>query len=166
MRVPLIFEWDGKIAPGTTNKTPIAGYDLFPTLINMVGVNKPAHLKFDGIAINNILRNKNQGYDPAKRAFYWNYPHYTGKPDGKPSNAIVEGDWKLIHFIEDDSKELYNLKTDIAEENNLIEKYPKKAEELYHNLDNWLKEVKAKIPDKNPNYNPSLPSGWPESLIK
>lgn len=165
LRVPLIFEWDGKIAAGTINKTPVAEYDLFPTLLDMVDVDKPAHLKFDGISIKNILLSKNYQNDSFDRTFYWNYPHYTGKPYGTPSNAIVKGDWKLIHFIEDDSKRLYNLKTDIGEKNNLMAKYPKKAEELYHDLDDWLKEVHAKIPDKNPNYNPSLPSGWPQSLI-
>ncbi len=166
LRVPLIFEWDGKIAPGTINKTPVAEYDLFPTILDLVGVTKPSHLKLDGISMKDILLKNSYNHDLSNRAFYWNYPHYTGKPYGKPSNAIVKGDWELIHFIEDDSKELYNLKTDIGEKNNLIEKYPKKAEELYQDLNNWLKEVKAKIPDKNPNYNPSLPSGWPQSLIK
>jgi len=165
LRVPLIFEWDGKIAAGTINKTPVAEYDLFPTLLDMVGVAKPAHSKFDGISIKNILLNKNQGDELANRTFYWNYPHYTGKPYGTPSSAIVKGNWKLIQFYEDNSKQLYNLKTDIGEKNNLIAKYPKKAEELNHDLDDWLKEVNAKIPDKNPNYNPSLPSGWPKSLI-
>jgi arylsulfatase A-like enzyme len=165
LRVPLIFEWDGKIAPGTINKTPIGGYDLFPTILDLAGFAKPSHLKFDGISMKDILLNNNDNNGLFNRAFYWNYPHYTGKPYGKPSNAIVKGDWELIHFIEDDSKELYNLKTNIAEKNNLIEKYPKKAEELYHDLNNWLKEVNAKIPDKNPSYNPLLPSGWPQSLI-
>jgi arylsulfatase A-like enzyme len=165
LRVPLIFEWDGKIAAGTINNTPVAEYDLFPTLLDMVGVAKPTHIEFDGISIKDMLLNSNHHNNSFDRTFYWNYPHYTGKPYGKPSSAIVKGDWKLIHFIEDDSKELYDLKTDIGEKNNLINKYPEKAEVLYHDLDNWLKEVNAKIPEKNPNYNPSLPSGWPKSLV-
>ena len=54
-------------------------------------------------------------------------------------NAIREGDWKLISplkvglFLEDGGTgdwELYNLKEDIGESNNLVSKYPKKVKYL------------------------------------
>lgn len=166
LRVPLIFEWDGKIAPGTINKTPVAEYDLFPTILDMVGVAKPAHIEFDGISLKDIVLNNSYHNDLFNRAFYWNYPHYTGKTFGKPSSAIVKGDWKLIEFYEDSSKLLYNLKEDLGEKNNIIASYPEKAEELYKELVKWRKNVGAKIPGRNPNYDPSLPSGWPQSLIE
>ena len=164
IRVPMIFEWDGKILSGTVNNTPVAAYDLYPTLLDMVGVHQSENVKTDGVSIKNLLLHTGNGADLENRTFYWNYPHYTGKPYGKPSSAIRKGDWKLIYFLEDESMELYNLKTDTLEETNLVTKYPEKARELYQDLDKWRKEVNARIPTKNPKYNPSLPSGWPKSL--
>ena len=166
IRVPLIFEWDGKIASGTVNDMPVAEYDLYPTLLDMVGVPQSRNVKIDGVSIKNVLLHTGNRSDLQNRTFYWHYPHYTGKPYGKPSSAIRKGDWKLIYFFEDDSKELYNLKTDRSEKNNLITKYPEKARELYQDLDKWRKEVNARIPEKNLKYDPKLPSGWPKSLAE
>lgn len=164
-RVPLIFEWDGKIASGSVNNTPAAEYDLFPTILDLVGIPRPSQVKFDGSSLKDVLLDDSYDKALSNRAFYWNYPHYTGKPFGKPSSAIVKGDWKLIEFYEDHTKFLFNLKEDRSEEKNIIDENPRKAAELYHELLQWRNDVGAKIPEKNPKYNPSLPSGWPQSLI-
>ena len=45
------------------------------------------------------------------------------------------GDWKLIEFFEDGALELYNLKKDLGEENNLAKKIPEKTKELHFQLE-------------------------------
>src|SRR5205814_820448 len=50
---------------------------------------------------------------------FWHYPHYSNQ-GGKPSGAIRSGDFKLIESYEDGSLELYNLKEDPGETNNLV----------------------------------------------
>jgi len=50
--------------------------------------------------------------------------------------------------------ELYNLKNDIAEQNNLAKEMPGKTEELKKILANWRKKVNAQMLTPNPNYNP------------
>jgi hypothetical protein len=67
----------------------------------------------------------------------------------------------LIEFYEDGHHELYNLKDDIGETNNLADKMPLKATELRRMLDAWLKEMNARMPTPNPNFDPSNPYRGP-----
>jgi arylsulfatase A-like enzyme len=63
------------------------------------------------------------------------------------------GEWKLIQYFENNDIELYNLKEDISEKNNLAESYPEKRDELLNILENWRKETHAPVPtEMNPEY--------------
>lgn len=63
------------------------------------------------------------------------------------------GDWKLHHYFEDDGIELYNLKNDIGERNDLAERKPKKTKELMKLLDDWRTKTDAPVPKtKNPEF--------------
>jgi hypothetical protein len=59
------------------------------------------------------------------------------------------GDWKLMEFLEDGRLELYNLRDDIGETNNLAKAMPEKAAELHARLIAWRKEVSAPMPKAN-----------------
>jgi len=64
---------------------------------------------------------------------------------------VRDGDWKLIEWFEEGRDlELYNLKTDIGEQNNLAATNPGKTQQLHTLLRNWRQEVGAKMPSKNP----------------
>ena len=73
---------------------------------------------------------------------------------------VRKGDWKLIHFLDDDHKELYNLKEDIGETTDLAEEYPERAEELFQLLDQWRQEVNADMPTENPSFDPERREQW------
>lgn len=83
----------------------------------------------------------------------WHYPHYwawKGLRDAdttiKPFSAIRDGDWKLIYGYDNRRVELYNLKNDIGEKNNLLKQNPEKANELCRELREYLISVKAQTP--------------------
>ena len=63
---------------------------------------------------------------------------------------------KLIHWYQNDKYELYNIKEDISETNDLAGQMPEKVAELRKKLDVWLKETGAKMPVKNPDYKPEV----------
>lgn len=63
------------------------------------------------------------------KILFWDYPHYHGS-GWTPGQALRKGDWKLIYFYETDTYELYNLRSDISEKNNLSMENPEKLEEL------------------------------------
>jgi len=64
--------------------------------------------------------------------------------------AIRKGNWKLVHYYEDDRVELYNLADDPAEQHDLADANPGKAKELRAQLDAWRKETDANAPVPNP----------------
>ena len=59
------------------------------------------------------------------------------------------GDWKFIHFWEDDKIELYNLKEVIGEKNNLSEKFPEKVEVLMEKLQQTIEDSNSSLPTLN-----------------
>ncbi len=62
------------------------------------------------------------------------------------------GDFKLIVLYETGRVELYNLKEDQGEKNDLAGKMPARAKELRQRLADWRKRVKAQMPTPNPDY--------------
>jgi arylsulfatase A-like enzyme len=153
IRVPLIVRWPGQIKAGTTSDTPVVTADYFPTLLDATGVARPANAKFDGVSFLPVLK------DPAaplqRDAIYWHYPHY-GNQGGSPAAAVREGDWKLIELFEGPRFELYNVKADLGEKNDLAASEPQRVEKLKTMLETWQKEVGAKFPTPNPDFGKAV----------
>lgn len=89
-----------------------------------------------------------------ERPIFWYYPHYSGGLGGRPSAAIREGQYKLVHFFESDQSELYHLETDRAEESDLSNSSPKRRKQLNKKLQQWVKEMAVQLPYPNPSYQP------------
>jgi arylsulfatase A-like enzyme len=148
IREPLIFYWPGHIEAGTTTDFPATGTDLYPTLLDVAGIQLyPEHHR-DGISLKPLL----EAREMDKRPLFWHYPHYSGGLGGRPAGAERLADYKLIEFFEDYRIELYNLKDDLGEEKDLSEVYLEKAEELKQLLHQWRKDVGAQMPFPNPAY--------------
>lgn len=149
IREPLIISWPGKITPGSTSDEPVTGTDFYPTFLDLAGVDLLSGQHVDGTSLKPILSN-NGGI--ARNAIYWHFPHYSGGLGGRPTGAVRMGKYKLIEFFEDMHVELYDLETDISEQNDLSRDMPSKTEELKEMLYQWRKEVNAKMPFPNPHY--------------
>ncbi|WP_372949742.1 sulfatase [Mariniphaga sp.] len=148
IREPLIFYWPGNIEAGTTTDFPATGTDLYPTLLDVAGIQLYPEQHRDGISLKPLL----EGREMDEQPLFWHYPHYSGGLGGRPSGAVRVGDYKLIEFFEDNRIELYNLKDDLGEEKDLSEAHPEKAEELKQLLHQWRKDVGAQMPYPNPAY--------------
>jgi hypothetical protein len=67
--------------------------------------------------------------------------------------VIRQGNWKLHEYFEDSDVELYDLRLDLAESQNLATIYPAKADSLLQELRNWRKVMEAPVPiQPNPNF--------------
>ncbi|MFQ6132905.1 MAG: sulfatase [Armatimonadota bacterium] len=153
VRVPLIVRWPGEAKPGAVCDEPVISTDYYPTILEMAGAEgDPKHnANVDGESIVRLLRKPDAKLK--RDEIYWHYPHY--HPGGAtPYGAIRARDWKLIEFYEDMHVELYNLKQDIGEKNDLAEKMPKRADRLRRQLHAWREAVGAQMPTPNPNYDP------------
>ena len=154
IRVPLIIRWPEKIKAGIESNALVTSVDFYPTLLEITGASKPANQLMDGSSLLPIMT-KNQ-YDP-ERAIYWHYPVYH---HDVPSAAIRKGSWKLIENLITGNIKLYDLKTDISETTDLAAVFPKKTKELVALLKDWQKEMKAKFPIANPDFDPARRYLW------
>jgi arylsulfatase A-like enzyme len=149
LRVPWIISWSGVTPPGSTSNEPIISMDLFPSLVEATGASLPKGKEIDGVSL--VKHLKSGGKEPLQReTLYWHFPHYREVPG--PYSVIRAGDWKLIKFYEEPVLELYNLKDDLGETNNLAGKMPSKVQQLHQQLKAHLQAVGAKLPRPNPNY--------------
>ena len=162
IREPMFAYWKGKITQGTKTDVPVSNLDFYPTILEVAGINKPTNKLLDGESILPVLTT---GAKMNQRPLYWHFPIYlqgyikndTTTQDPlfrtRPGSAIRFGDWKLIQYFENNDKELYNLKNDISERNNLANSNPEKVQELSTLLENWRQMTGAPVPTKlNPDY--------------
>jgi arylsulfatase A-like enzyme len=150
VRVPYVFRWKGKIAPGRMEATPIISVDLYPTLVELAGATPPADQPLDGVSCAALLT---EGKPLAREAIFWHFPGYLGAGRGlwrtTPGGAVRVGDWKLIEYFEDGGLELYNLKDDVGEQHNLAASETEMAQRLREKLNAWRKTVNAPMPTAN-----------------
>ncbi|WP_340114616.1 arylsulfatase [Maribellus mangrovi] len=137
IRSPLIVRWPGKIEAGSKSDHVSAFWDFLPTACDLVGCKAPTEI--DGISFLPALLNQDQEQHKLLYWEYFNY-NYSWKPGStNPRNyllseAIRVGDWKGVrknlYKNPDADIELYNLKNDIGEENDVADQYPEIVKEL------------------------------------
>ncbi|MCG3179348.1 MAG: Arylsulfatase [Phycisphaerae bacterium] len=149
-REPLIVRWPGVVAAGSTCSTPVTSPDFYPTLLEMAALPlRPAQHR-DGVSFAGLMRGQPA---PDRDAIFWHYPHY-GNQGGTPGASVRMGDFKLIEFFEDMHVELYNLREDIGEKNDLAAADPRRARRMRDRLHAWQRSVEAVMPEPNPDYVP------------
>jgi arylsulfatase A-like enzyme len=150
-RVPLIVRWPGVVKPGTTCNTPTIHVDVFPTFLELAGAKAPENQPLDGESLVPLLKDPSASLK--RDAIYQHFPGYLGAGGGTwrttPVALVQSGDWKLMEFMEDKRVELYNLKDDIGEKNNLAASDPDRAKAMLEKLHAWQTTIKAPMPTPN-----------------
>jgi len=149
IREPLIIRWPKVTKAGTVSHEPVTSVDYLPTICEAAGVPLPRDRTIDGVSLLEHLKS-NGTRKLSREAIFWHFPHYRGGI--APYSIIRAGNWKLIKRYEGKMFELFNLKTDLSEKNDLSEKMPEKVKELDAKLTRWLWATGAKLPRPNPDY--------------
>jgi arylsulfatase A-like enzyme len=127
IREPFIVQWPGKIKPGTTSDLVSATIDVMPTLCDLFSLNRPPNV--EGVSILPTLLGM-KGKQTQHDYLYFEYPEYGGQ------QAVRMGKWKAIrlNLMKGAIKtQLFDLSTDIKEQNDVAAKYPdivKKIEDI------------------------------------
>ncbi|WP_417008322.1 arylsulfatase [Bacteroides congonensis] len=128
IRIPFIARWPGRVPAGEVNDHICAFYDLMPTFCDIAGIknyekkyrNKEKEVDyFDGISFAPTLlgKKKQKQHD----FLYWEFNETN-------QIAVRMGDWKLI--VKKGKPSLYNLKTDIHEDNDIALQHPEIVEKM------------------------------------
>jgi arylsulfatase A-like enzyme len=155
-RVPLMWAWAGHIKPGATSDAIVGHIDLYPTLLDMAGIARPAQQKMDGVSYARVLKSEGE----LERKAFFNYFPHGGSPGRAGGVWVRSGDWKLIRWFgvapgDEARYELYNLRDDVSEAKNLAAAEPARVRDLDALIDNFLVETGATYPRPNPAYKPT-----------
>jgi arylsulfatase A-like enzyme len=116
VRVPFIVRWPGVTDPGTRSDYQGQVFDLFPTALEAAGAAMPPDL--DAVSLVPVLRGESLEND---RELYFVRREGGRRYGGKSYQALIAGDWKLMQNSPYAPLELYNLREDPGETNNLVE---------------------------------------------
>ncbi len=123
IRVPMIARWPGKIKPGSVSHHISAFWDLLPTFCEAAGIEAPEDI--DGISFMPEMLGKKQ---KIHEILYWEFSEQGGK------QSLRWGDWKAVRLnvakLPEGPLELYNLKNDIREKNNVAALHPDIVEKM------------------------------------
>jgi arylsulfatase A-like enzyme len=161
IRQPLYIAWPG-VTRGQSTRSPAIGMDLYPTFLDIAGLPLLPEQHQDGVSLVPALKDAASTSD---RPLFWHYPHY-GNQGGEPSAIMVQGDWKLIHYFEDDRHELYNVTSDMGEQSNLASGHPDRAASMLSALKEWQKQTGALFPKPNPGFDPAKAEAEQQDVAK
>lgn len=158
MRVPFIASW---ITPNEKaslqQKLPIAKntvqgqlgsiLDIFPTVLKLTNIQVPENYITDGFELDEQFNGAiNQDRD---EVFLNHFPH---EHRSNYFTSLVKSDWKIIYHYQAENQtryELYNLKKDPFESDNVAEKNPEQLKVMMTALSQELQNKKALYPEKD-----------------
>jgi len=142
-RVPWIVRWPGVTTAGDRTHSPVVTHDLYPTLLSAASLSMPKEHNVDGIDARAIF----EGTPQPERTIGWNQPHQVNAqgPGIEPFTSLRHGQWKIIVFHDGPRVELFDLASDIGEENDLSEARPEMLADMLVRLHAWMKQTGAQL---------------------
>ena len=132
---PMIVRWPGKVSAGSITHQVGHIIDFMPTLLELAASKYPDRfdgktiLPLEGRSLLPIFRGKKRdGHESLSWELFGN-------------RAIRQGDWKLVWGASEKTWELYDLKSDRSETQNLAAKYPERVTLMARDWEAWRERV-------------------------
>jgi N-acetylgalactosamine-6-sulfatase len=143
IRVPFIVRWPDRVPAGRIDKdSVVAGVDFLPTVCQLVGATPPNAPALDGEDVHDILLGTSR---PRRKPLHWEWRFRVfGEPFHRsPQLAIRDGDWKLLMNPDRSRVELYDIKADPAQLDNVAQQHPEVVEKLAAQVLSWQQTLPA-----------------------
>ena len=137
-RVPLIVKWPGKIAVGSISSVQVTGTDHYPTMLEMAGAPLRPEQHIDGRSYQKALVGKSYQRD----GMFWY--KWQARPDSTGDTralSLIEGNYKIVQWIDEDLVELFDLNKDVSEQENLADQMPERVKSMLATLSNMEQNV-------------------------
>jgi arylsulfatase A-like enzyme len=128
LKVPAVAVWPGQIKPGTISGQQALVMDIFPTVLEAAGLTI-AH-PIDGQSFLPALLGRSQPAPSEERPVFFIRREGGDGHNGKTTDAVRLGDWKLLQNSAETPRELYNLRQDPLEQHNLAKERPEEFRKL------------------------------------
>jgi len=149
-RVPLIISFPGITQPNSKCDQPVSLMDIYPTLAELSGFEKPAHL--DGNSLVPQMKNPNAPTTPVITSYLFSW---TEKPFA--GHAVRSMNYRYIYYPDIGLEELYNHQTDPNEWQNIA--YKKENKKIVKSHRKILLEMLPEL-----RWNSSTPEGYQVDL--
>ncbi len=142
-RVPFIVSMPGTVEAGRISNELISGLDIFPTMLDLVGIDLPTDRIIDGISVLDFLK----GGEDSGRDIYF-------LQNVKETTAVISDNFKYIDKTKSDMSSysyvnmgpyLFDLSIDERESYDVKKHYPEKAEEMKVELETFRKEMDTNL---------------------
>ena len=153
VRVPFIVTGPG-IGHNIISREPIVGYDILPTICDLAGINTAALPSVvEGGSFAGILKGTGSTVTrPAdKLVFHW--PHYQHAKFSTPDTTMIKDGFKLHYRWESRKTQLFDLNSDLGENNDLARTHYQLANAMKQELMLHLADIGARLPEPNPEYS-------------
>ncbi|MCP4589583.1 MAG: sulfatase [bacterium] len=123
LRMPLVVHYPKRFSPGRDGR-PVVNFDLFPTLLELAGIDPPAGWTSRAVSLLSAPETRSRVAEypaalaPPFNAVQMQYPDFNPRPWQRTLRALLSGDYKYI-WASDGNHELYNVRQDPAELQNL-----------------------------------------------
>lgn len=118
LRMPLVVRYPGLIESGSVSDNIVSNLDFAPTFLELAGAKIPTEMQ--GNSLKNLLLD--EYVEEWRQSLYYHYYEYPAVHMAKRHYGVRTRQYKLIHFYYDiDAWELYDLKKDPNEINNIYE---------------------------------------------
>lgn len=140
---------DGRIVNELT-----AHFDLLPTFVDLLSLDLPSDLTFDGVSLKPLLDNQKNEVLKNRTLVVHNQSKF-GQPLGKgmpikyKDYSVMTQRWRLVG--NKSKSELFDLAADPSQKINVVSEYPDVAKQLSAYYENWWQEVTEKA-----RYSPTV----------
>lgn len=136
VRTPLILHWPGKIVPARDEQSLVSSLDVAPTILTLAGCKVSKEMPGRSIAPTTSIAPEER-----KAMFGASFSHDVGSltspAEGLEHRWCATRDWKFILDNKSGHGELYDLRNDPDESNDLAARHPDMAREFRQLLDSW-----------------------------
>ncbi|MFR9578517.1 MAG: sulfatase, partial [Rikenellaceae bacterium] len=129
-RVPFIVYYPEASALATKYDKPISTIDIYPTFVELATGEPCTDIQIQGVSLTPTF----EGEELAERDIFLHRSYED------QNSAIINGDWKLIKY-RSGKLELFNIKNDESEKQNLVEREPQLTQEMLSRLNRWQNEA-------------------------